>query len=813
MVTPRSERVTPRPLFRCTIATATGMALGFAPAFGAFGLLALTAGQVNAGQVNAEPVSAEPPTLAERTEMYFRYLEIPSRIRGPALLEPHWLADGDRFWYTAGAPEETVIYLVDPVADTRVELFDTARLRAGLEEALGQPPPHRGLPFDDFSFVGEGEGAVRFTVDGSEYRLDLETYEIQPLGEAPPGGPRVLASDGRWYHDVVGPYFFGRIHGVPSPDGAWLLEAEDHDLWLRSIVDGSRRRLTTDGEADHRWHVIHPGAGDWGGPPPLANWSPDGRFVAAWRSARRGLPRKPVVHWRQPFGHPLHRQHRVHAIPEVDWEPSAPAPVDLYIGELRDEGVRWVKADSGEPSHLVAGVRWRPDGSELWFHREVDWGKRLDLMAADPRTGRSRIVLTETAETFIDWTANARYDLLQFLADGENFLWRSNRDGWYDLYLHDLDGNLVRRLTEGPFEVSWPYAVDEREGWIYYGVFGTGERPYDTYLERARLDGSGSERLTDRNGQPGPYGFSPSKRFFLLHSSTPTEPDVVELRRADGTLLQTLAREDVDWLVEELHWQPPEELVVKAADGKTDLHGVLFKPWDFDPEKKYPVVQHLYGNPSFNFHAFFPWFGGPDRDAGALAQLGFVTFVVEERGTHGRGKAFRDVVYRDVFHPQVADDVATLRQLAAERPYMDLGRVGVTGSSYGGIATIRNMLLAPDTYHVGVAASSRWLKWHARLYGAPYHEIPEVYERSSSLTHVGNLKGRLLLAQATDDDIEEVMVLVEALTDAGKPYDLMILPEGGHSLTERHPRYFHEARIRYLVEHLKPELGVEVGSR
>ena len=726
--------------------------------------------------------------------------------------------DGDRFWYAAGAPDETVLYLVDPVANTRVELLDSERVREALEEHLGHPPPHRGLPFDDFAFVGEGERSVRFTVDGEHYRLDLDGYGLQSLGEPPAERLRALASDGRWSRDPISPGFYsGRIHGVPSPDGAWLLEQEGHDLWLRSTGDGSRHRLTTDGEADHPWHAIHPDASWWGGPPPLANWSPDGRFIAAWRSDRRGVPKTPVVQWRQPFGDPLHERHRVHAIPEIDRVlddgEHALYAMELFIGELRDGGVHWVKVETDEadpaPSaaNRTVGFRWRPDGSELWFHRDVDWGKRLDLMAADPRTGRSRIVLTETAETYMDWTANARYDLLQFLSDGEHFIWRSNRDGWYDLYLFDLEGTLVRRLTEGPFEVSWPYVVDEEKGWIYFGVYGAGDRPYDTYLHRVRLDGSGFEQLVDRHGHPGPHGFSPSKRFFLLYGSTPTEPDVVELRRADGTLLQTLAREETDWLIEELQWRPPEEFVVEAADGKTALHGRLFKPWDFDPSKRYPVVQVVYGNPVLDVNVFSSYFGGFDKGAPAVAQLGFVTFVVQERGTHGRGRAFRDVVYRDVLHPQVADDVATLRQLAAERPYMDLSRVGVVGGSYGGIATIRNLLLAPEAYHVGVARSSNWFKWPARLWGAPYREIPEIYERNSLLTYAENLQGRLLLVQSTNDEIENVMILIEALTDAGSFYDLVIMPEGGHSAVERHPRYFHEARIRYLVEHLEPELG------
>jgi dipeptidyl aminopeptidase/acylaminoacyl peptidase len=779
---------------------AIGAAARSAPRLG-LSLLLLTPAIANGQPAVVEATSY---SLEERIEMMFRYMEIPGRIRSLDLLEPRWLADGTRFWYATGAPDETVIYLVDPVANTRVELFDRHRLRGALEARLGQALPGRGLPFDDFSFAGEGEEAVRFTVEGVQYRLELSSYSVRPLEQRVVPPPSGLAPGGRWYRDIVAPYFSGRIEGVPSPDGKWLLEEDDANLWLRSTADDTRVRLTSDGTAEYPWHLLPAEHSYWGGPPFRGHWSPDGNRIAVYRSDHRDVPRKPVVHWNVPFGHPLHEEHRVRAVADVDWELAVTPPFELHVGELGGERVRWVKVSREPVNGSLGGFQWRPDGSELWFTRELDWSRRLELLAFDPVTGATRTVLAETTETFVDNTQNERYDLLHFVEGGDRFIWRSNRDGWYDLYLYDVEGTLVRRLTDGPFEVSWPYAVDEDRGWIYFGVYGAGPRPYDMYVHRVRLDGSGFQRLTDRNGQPGPFGFSPSRQFFLLYSSTPTSPEVVELWRADGTRLQTLARDDVDWLVDELAWMPPEEFVVKAADGETDLHGLLFKPWDFDPRRQYPVVQVVYGNPSFNFHAFSPWFGNGNRDAPALAQLGFITFVVEERGTHGRGRAFRDVIYRDLAHPKVADHVATLRQLAAERPYMDLSRVGVVGGSYGGIATIRNMLLAPDAYHVGVARSSRWFKWQERLYGAPYHEIPEIYERNSSLTYIENLKGQLLLAHATDDDIEEVMILIGALTDAGKFFDLLILPRGGHSLTETHPRYFPEAQARYLANHLKP---------
>lgn len=347
---------------------------------------------------------------------------------------------------------------------------------------------------------------------------------------------------------------------------------------------------------------------------------------------------------------------------------------------------------------------------------------------------------------------------------------------------------------------------------MYFTAHGDRERPYDIHLYRVNLEGEGFTRLTEGIGQHE-IQFSPSKQFFLdIHSSV-DRPAVVELRRADGTLLQTLAKANIDALVMELKWGPPEEFVVKAADGKTDLYGVLFKPYNFDPSRTYPIVEVIYAGPQRTAvpHTFSPTFSG--LFAQAFAQLGFITFVVDARGTPERGKAFQDVVYGNFGRHEIPDHVAALRQLAEDRPYMDLGRVGIFGYSFGGYFAVRAMLLAPDVYHVGVAGGGLSGIRHNSVtsyFLGPRGENSETREHASNLRLADNLRGKLLLLHGTSDvngPLAHTMQLVDAFIQAGKPYDLLLFPEEHHLFLLRPGKarsYFRDAVSRYFREHLKP---------
>jgi len=383
-------------------------------------------------------------------------------------------------------------------------------------------------------------------------------------------------------------------------------------------------QITTDGITDDEWDVEE------------AKWSPDSLHLAVKKVDSRTVPSMPIVHWLKPQE-------------EVEWihysRAGEPIPrIELYIIDIVSK--KQVRVDAGnEADQYLRLLGWRSDGSELLFCRMNREFTKLDLLSSNPATGSTRVVLTETRRTFLvgldfmyaDWAEWGRS--FTSVGDGRKFVWMSERDEWNHLYLYDLGGNLLGRLTEGSFPVVRTEAVDEKAQWVYFTAHGNRQRPYDTHLYRVSLAGRGFRQLTE---EPGVHRilFAPSKEFFLDTHSTVDRPPAVALRRADGTLLQTLSSANGDAL-SDLKWKPPEEFVVKAADGKTDLYGVFYKPYDFDPNRKYPVIEVIYAGPyvAVATHSFIPQ--GFSADAQALAQLGFVTFVVDARGTPNAEKRAR----------------------------------------------------------------------------------------------------------------------------------------------------------------------------
>lgn len=747
--------------------------------------------------LHAALVPAQEASQAEREAMYYRYLEFPSYVKGGSI-QPHWMADGSSFWYAEGAPANTVIWKVDPVANTKTPLFDTARLRRALTPLLGHEPPYQALPFETFTFV-DGEKAVKFTVEGKEFTLQLDTYTITRAPALSEG------EESRFAPKAVGKGFVGGAPGwadvmeVLSPDRRWFAGIKEHNLYLRSTFDGRSESLTTDAIEDYAWTVDD------------AHWSPDSLKLAVKKLDARQAAKIPIVHWLKPTE-------------EVEWvyphRTMTGDPMrqpELFVIDILSK--RQIRIDTGEERNQYLHILgWLPDGSELLFLRADRWLKKLDLMAADPNTGATRVIVSETQETFvvgIQLTYRQWIDgvgLFTLLLDGKRFVWMSERDGWNHLYLYDMQGNLLRRLTEGAFPVVRVVAVDEKAGWVYFTAHGDRQRPYDNHLYRVSLEGKDFTRLTEASGYHE-VKFAPSKEFFLDTHSNTQRPPAVELRKADGMLLQTLSRANIDAL-QELKWKPPEEFVVKAADGKADLYGVLYKPYDFDPSKKYPVIESIYAGPQARGTPSFM----PDIPDQALAQLGFIVFYLDGRGTPGRGKEFQDVVYRNFGRHEIPDHVATLKQLGEKRAYMDLDRAGIYGGSWGGYFTIRAMLLAPDVYHVGIASAPLVEQFthgnRIEMYMGPPWENKEGYEYASNLRFADQLKGKLLLIHGTGDlsaSFSQTMKMVEALIRAGKPYDLIVLPERDHSvaypilsLTQVRPTYWGEAIRRYFQEHLKP---------
>lgn len=738
------------------------------------------------------------PFQPDQEQIYQKYLQFSSKVHG-GIVEPQWLDDGNRFWFTDGEPDSLVIWKVDPIRQTKTEFFDVARLRAVLAEALDKDPPGRGVPFRRIS-IDEEEGTARFRLNDRDIVLDLETYEVSlPPREVDEevADPEVI----REFEGVRRP-----LREVASNRGDWFATIHDRNLWIRSPATNDSIQLTEDGIEDCEWGLVLPVLSDeW------AHWSPDDRYLAVRKTDHRDMPKIPVVDWLEDLGtvswaYPNHLGH------------SSRAVAELHIVDVEARHVVQVKtrSDPGTKMHVFG---WLPDGSELILGTLDRAWREFKLLAADPATGKARHLLTETTDTFVfDWWFQIPYWMemigyFTLLEDGEGFIWMSERSGMWQLYLYDIDGTEIRRLTDHPFPVMNVEAFDHQRGWVYYRAFGDAERPYDAHLFRVHLDGGDPERLTDKGASHHAFHFAPSTEYFITSRSTVNRPPVAELRTADGTRLMTLSEADIT-AMEEIGWHPPEEFSVKAADGETDLYGVLFKPHDFDPVKRYPVIEINYAYPfSSAVPHTFPLTSATNRWQ-ALAQLGYVVVMLDARGTPWRGKDFMDAVYGNLGRVELADHVAALEQLEDERPYMDMSRVGITGGSGGAWFAIRALLKAPDVYHVGVARAPGDFYGMLRdndvsPYLGPPEENPEAYEYASNITFADRLEGELLIAIGTADvntPFSITMQLVDAFIRADKQIGLLVLPGEAHGASPQHRQYVEDAKRRHFELHLKGRL-------
>jgi len=465
----------------------------------------------------------------------------------------------------------------------------------------------------------------------------------------------------------------------------------------------------------------------------------------------------------------------------------------------------------GEGDAYIFMIGWREGGEELLFLRLSRDSKQLSLLAWDVESRTTRTILTDTQETFVgglDFIVGGWKDYFTAIEGDGSFLWISERTGWRQVFLYDYQGQVISRVTEGDFSVGRVVDVDvERER--VFMMANAEEGPYDTHLYRAPLAGGELVRLTEGAGEHK-VQISPSKLWFVDTHSSLTRPTISELRNVEGERVTVLAELDTS-AIDARGWVPVEPFVVKADDGVTDLHGVLYKPIDFDPERSYPVIDFIYTGPFIavvpnEFGQNSPW----AIHAHAMAQMGFITFVVDPRGTIERGKAFQDASFGRIGEIEIPDHVATLHQLAAERPYMDLERVGIRGHSWGGYFALRAMLTAPDVFHAGVAGAPGDLTEAAPI-NEPYMGLPADnpggYRRGSNPAIASHLQGELLLIHGTADinaPICTTMRMVEALIAADKDFDLIVVPGADHGIRGPQGDYV-SRRIRdFFLEHLAP---------
>jgi dipeptidyl aminopeptidase/acylaminoacyl peptidase len=718
-----------------------------------------------------------------------------------ANVRPRWLEDG-RFWYANDVPGGTEYVMVDPDGRSRGRAFDHARLAEALSTA-GLQSTALGLDVTEMAF--EGQHDVVLQLGRTDFfRCDLERYECErtTMDVAIPRSPLLSAE-------------------VASPDGRYAAFIREHDLWLRDRDSGREIRLTEDGVEDFGYGTNN--AGWVRRDRPVLKWSPDSRKIATFQHDARGvgmmyLASTKVGHpeldaWR----YPLPEDTVIFRISRVVLDLDRPAGDHVVRLAMEPDQHRSTCSDHVECGGTFGDVEWSADGSRFAFVSSSRDHKQALVRIADAETGEVRDVFEEVEETFYESQSGWRY-----LSESDEILWFSQRDDWGHLYLYDAgSGELKRQVTSGPWNVGDIRDVDEDERTVTF--VGNGREPgdpYFQYLYRAGLDDGRVTRLTPDSANHV-ITIAPSGDYVVDSYSTPVIPPVTVVRDRNGREVMTLEEADASRLTAS-GWQPPMPFVVKARDGETDLHGLLFRPLDFDPERTYPIVNYLYPGPQSGSVGSRS-FRAAHRDLQSIAELGFIVVELDAMGTPGRSKSFHEAYYGDMGDNGLPDQIAGIRQLATRHAWMDIERVGIFGHSGGGFAAADAIMRYPDFYDVAVSqAGNHDNRNYEDDWGEKWQGLLEVYPDGSTnydnqANHLlaDNLEGKLLIAHGTlDTNVppSNTMLVVDALIEANKDFDLLLLPNRGHGFGNE--PYMMRRRWDYFVRHLlgaEPPEGYEIG--
>ena len=635
------------------------------------------------------------------------------------------------------------------------------------------------------TWAADGKG-FEFLRDGTRWRYDIARRTTDSAGVATPTAGRGAGG---------GPERGRQQSLALAPDSLHKAFYRDRNLYVSDGTGANELAITTDGSEAKR---IKYGTASWVYGEELGQttamwWNPAGTKIAYFR-----FDEMPVKDYFLGMD-----QTKVQSALDVEAYPKAGAPnpvVDLFVYDLNTRQTTRIDVRNGKAfdndvvGHYVYAVRWSPDGALLTFNRTNRRQNVMEFTACDPSAGSCRVVVRE--EWPASWTENR--PTMQYLADGQRFLWASERTGFRNWYLYDLKGTLLSTLTRHAFEVANVVKLDEKSGQLWY-LARDGDNHMKMQLHRVGLDGKNDKRLTDPTLNHA-VSLSPDGKWFVDVAQTHDIAPVTRLFDSNGKMVAELARSDLTKF-EQLGLKTAELYTYKAGDGVTDLHGLLYKPSTFDPSKKYPVLVGVYAGPATN--GALETFATPR----ALAEFGFIVLSLDSRSAAGRGKKFLDAIYQKMGTVEIDDQAAGVSALK-DRPWVDLTRVGIYGTSYGGYASALALLRHPDVFQAAAASSSvtDWRNYDT-IYTERYMWIPQEntqgYDDGSAMKYADKLKGRLMLYYGTADNNvhpSNTMQLIQALQRAGKSFDLQVGPDAGH--TGLNPMRMMEFFIDNLV--LKP---------
>ena len=706
-------------------------------------------------------------------------------------VRPSWIS-GEKFRYLAKTGRGKEFMLVDPAKKTETPIFNQEQFAAALSKVSDKVYEPYNLPFQTLSFEENG-ATFKFFHANQSWVYHIKTNELVRTKELQTAWP--VASTGR---------MTGTSEAL-SPDGKKAVFIKDWNLWLRDVASKKETQLTFDGVKDYGYATDN--AGWKASDKAIVKWSPDSKKVATYQQDQRHLKDMYLVTtnvgsptlkaWKYPLpgDKEIAKLRRVVIDVENATVVGLQMPLDEHRSSLSDDIV-----DGGQ----LADVDWNTDGSEFAFLSTSRDHKISKLQIANATTGAVREVFTETVKTHFESGVNSIN--WRYFPKTNEILWYSERDNWGHLYLYDAKtGKLKNQITKGDWLVGSLLKVDEKNRTLYFTGYGKEKgNPYFVYAYKIGFDGKGLTLLTPELGNHQ-VSFSPNANFIVDTYSQPNVPSVTELRDLKGKKLMKLGRTDISRL-QEKGWKAPDVVKLIAADGKTDIYGLVFTPTKMEDNKKYPVVDYIYPGPQGG--GVGSWsFAATRGDHQALAELGFIVVIIEGTSNPKRSKSYHDMNYGNMGENTLPDQITGIKQLAEKYP-IDLDKVGIWGHSGGGFAAAAALFRYPDFFKVGVSqAGNHDNRNYEDDWGERYNGLVSNsdYEAQANQNHAKNLKGKLMLAHGMmDNNVPpyNVYLVIDALNKANKDYDLVLFPHSSHGFGLYNP-YMMRRRWDYFVKHLQ----------
>ena len=778
------------------------------------------------GSSNANKLKSTKQSSDETSEILQRYnraSNITSGLFSTTLVKnvavyPNWTSKSGCFWYIRHTEEGKCYRLVDAGAQTNEEAFCHVNLADLLVEATGSDVDPFTLPISKLDFDIE-EHTLEFTTSEKRWRYDIRGKALKEINLMPR----------EW---------------LISPDGKLAAFSKDNNIWLRDLKTKKERALTNDGEAENVYGVAGKG---WGRAFPSiileptvlqARWSPDSKRLFTVQRDTRSVEVFPVVHHVPEDGsvRPMVEELRIAFPGDENIETLRLLVIEVGADKVINIDYRQLPAVRNTHGFFNKKLGWWHKDNRLAYFVDVDrYQKYAKVVELDTYTGKTKVLFEETSGTYISLMLNSdMLPVLTPLPETNELLWYSERTGWAHLYLYDLDtGQLKNAVTQGDWVMRDIVRICENNREIVLQTSGRveGRDPYYRDVVRVDMDSGELETIIGSDheyyasapndmqffyagmlGGQVDNGASPCGKFIVVTRSRVDKVPISFLIDHDGNKIMVVEKADISGLPQ--NWQWPEPVCTQSADGEVDIYGVVYRPSNFDKNKKYPVVSYLFSTAelpwvpkgAFDNSAFF---GMNYFDPAALAELGFIVVQFDGRGVPFRSKAFHDASYGWMESASdLADHVAGIKQLASIYPQMDIENVGVTTQASGGPGGIQGLLQYPDFYKVAVQS----VMHDSRLTGGPVWG--DLYEGKTRIDHpypedmVDRMKGKLLLTHGMADwscPPANTFRLIDALATANKDFDMIFLPKLGHSPSP----YFLRRSWDFLVRHLRGEVPPE----